>query len=89
MSGELYMANTNGTVLLDGELIQIQKNVTRVRAGHPLLTDHESMFAPLVVQFENEEEPEPLLARVEQATNRPGEKRNAPAPARQAKPGSK
>jgi hypothetical protein len=91
MPDEIYVASTNGSVLLDGELIQIQKGVTRVRSGHALLTDHESMFAPLVVQYDNEEEPQPLLARVEQATNRPGESRKTPAPAqaRQTKPGSK
>ena len=69
-SSDIYIANETFATELDGQSIIVQKDVTRVRAGHPLLKGKKDLFTLLTVQFD-----------VEQATAKPGEQRGAPATA--------
>lgn len=63
---QIYVANDSFSTVLDGQPITVSKGMTRVRHGHPLLAGREQMFDPIEVHFD-----------VEQATDRPGEKRGA------------
>lgn len=81
MSAEIYVATTSGTVRLDdGTICQLQAGVTRVRAGHPLLSQgRDSMFRPIDVHYDVARDEEvPVMPEVEQATDRPGEARRGP-----------
>lgn len=63
---EIYVAIESGSVEIKGETCVFVKNVTRVRAGHPLLKAVPDYFAEVedAVHYD-----------VEQATAVPGEKR--------------
>lgn len=63
---DIYVAQETGAVELDGSPVMIYKGVTRVRAGHSLLRDHPTMFAPIDLGVHYD---------VEQASAAPGEKR--------------
>lgn len=69
-SSDIYVATETFATELDNQPIIVQKDITRVRAGHPLLKGRENLFKLITVHYE-----------VEQATAAPGEKRGAPAPA--------
>lgn len=69
MATDIFVANQAAAVNLDGVEIILKKDVTRVRAGHPLLRKYPTLFEPILVQYD-----------VEQATSRPGEQRGAPTP---------
>lgn len=71
MTDEIFVAKESFTTTLDGQSIVVNKGVTRVRAGHPLLKGRMAFFEPLTVHYE-----------IERATAGPGERRGeAPAPA--------
>ena len=67
---EIYVAKESGQAEVDGVPYTFIKNVTRVRAGHPLLKIKgiEVLFAPVDERVQYD---------VEQATAAPGEKRGA------------
>lgn len=69
-SSDIYVAKESFATELDGQSVIVQKDVTRVRAGHPLLKGRENLFELLSVQYD-----------VEQATSKPGEQRGAPTAA--------
>lgn len=78
MSGEMYVANESFVCVVDGQSYSVVGGVTRVRAGHPLLTGREHLFRVLRAHYEYEvpaESPRP----VETATAGPGEVRDIPA----------
>lgn len=60
----IYRAKESFTTTVGGKDISVIEGRTTVREGHPLLKGRETLFEPLVVDYD-----------VEQATNRPGEKR--------------
>ena len=63
-SSDIFVAKESFVCILYGEPHTIHANVTRVRAGHPILEGRGHLFRPLDVQYD-----------VEQATAAPGEKR--------------
>lgn len=63
-AGDIFVARDSFSTEIDGVPVSVQKGVTRVRAGHPLLEGREGLFEPITVHFD-----------VEQATSAPGEKR--------------
>ena len=66
-STDIFVAKDSFSTTLDGQPVVVQKGVTRVRAGHPLLKGREMFFEPLIVQYD-----------IERATSAPGEKRGEP-----------
>lgn len=56
-AAEVYIANTSGSSEIDGEPLVFVKNVTRVRAGHPLLDMVPDYFTPVddAVHYDLEE----------------------------------
>lgn len=62
--GKVYVATETFATTIDDEPVVVQKGVTRVREGHPLLAGREQMFEELEVHYD-----------VEQATAAPGERR--------------
>lgn len=77
-SNDIYVAKESFATELDGQPVIVQKGVTRVRAGHPLLKGRATLFEPLTVHYD-----------VEQATAKPGEARGAPAKPAEVKPEAK
>lgn len=65
---EILIAADSAVVNLDGELIQLHRDVTRVRASHDLAKQFPGLFKPIDVHYD-----------VEQATASPGEKRGKAA----------
>jgi hypothetical protein len=66
-AGQVYIATETGvTAPINGVEYAFQKGVTRVRAGHPLLTACPNYFEPDVSS---------VTYDVEQATAAPGERR--------------
>ena len=65
-ANDVYVATASFQAHVDGKRIIVQRGKTRVRDGHPLLKGREHLFAPQTVRFD-----------VEQATQAPGEKREA------------
>lgn len=65
---DIYVATETFSADVDGTPQVIQKGITRVRRGHPLLKGREDLFAPIDLHVDYE---------VEQATAAPGEKRGA------------
>lgn len=65
MSDDVYIATKTAIIYIDGRRTTVRKGLTRVRAGHPVLSDHPELFKPIDVHFD-----------VEQATAAPGEKRS-------------
>ncbi len=81
MSGdtEIYSAVQAAAISLGGQLVFIRPGMT-ARAGHPVLTEHGDLFAPLVVDFDvpaPAPEPEEPPAPAAEADGAPAE---APAP---------
>lgn len=66
---DIFVAAKNATVFIGGRRVKITRDVTRVRAGHPLLDGREALFKPLNVHHDLAEQP------IEQATAAPGEQR--------------
>jgi len=65
MAGEILVAKeTFTTSLPDGTPVTVIEGQTRIRKGQSLLKDFEHLFKPLTTQYD-----------VEQATKKPGEKR--------------
>lgn len=62
----VFIASESFITTIDGESVAVQKNITRVREGHPLMAGREAFFRELDVQYD-----------VEQATAAPGEVRGA------------
>ena len=63
---DVYVATASFEAFVDGERVLVQRGKTRVRDGHPILKGREHLFVPQTVRFD-----------VEQATQAPGEKRDA------------
>lgn len=66
---DVYVATDSAAFEYGGDMVVVHKGVTRVRAGHPILTQHPELFMPIDVHYD-------WPARVEQATAAPGEKRS-------------
>ncbi len=62
----VLIARESGTVQLGGEVYPIVKDVTRVRAAHPIAKAAPHLFKPLDVHYD-----------IERATAAPGELRGA------------
>lgn len=65
-SERIFVATESFATVIDGEPINVQKGITRVREGHPLMAGREGFFKELDVQYD-----------VEQATAAPGELRGS------------
>jgi hypothetical protein len=63
---QVFLAVQSGVAHVDGQDMIFVKDVTRVSAGHPLLTTHPHLFRPVEAHH---------LYGVEQATAAPGERR--------------
>lgn len=63
---EFYVATQSGVTEIKGESYTYMKDVTRVRAGHPLLEAAPDYFKPVDDHIHHD---------VEAATAKPGEKR--------------
>jgi hypothetical protein len=57
-AAKVYIANTSGTSEVDGESLVFVKDVTRVRAGHPLLDMVPDYFTPVddLIHYDVDEE---------------------------------
>ena len=64
--GEILVAVESAVFQFEGADVVITRDVTRVRAGHPILRGREHLFRPLDAHYE-----------IEQATAAPGEVRGA------------
>ena len=53
--GDVLIATETFVTVLDGQEVTVHKDVTRVRAGHPLAEGHASSFKPLDVHYEWED----------------------------------
>lgn len=62
--GALYVATDSALVNYEGQRVVIHKDVTRIREGHPILTEHPDLFKPIDAHFD-----------VESVTAAPGETR--------------
>lgn len=65
-TGQIFVAKETFVTEIDGSMVSVHADVTRVREGHQLLSGREHMFRPIDVHFD-----------VEQATDVPGQKRGA------------
>jgi hypothetical protein len=74
---DVYVCKESAAFEWDGDMVVVHKDITRVRAGHPILAAHPELFEEITVHFE-----------VEQATAAPGEKRSVsvPTPPKAAEP---
>ena len=70
LSATLLVAKESFTHMWEGVPRDFKAGETRVRAGHPMLKGVEHLFEPIKAHYE-----------YESATQAPGEKRGAPAPA--------
>lgn len=61
---DIYVARDSASVIIEGDRYALQKGLTRVRAGHPLVERHPELFEPLDVHYD-----------VEDATQAPGRRR--------------
>lgn len=48
----IWIARSSGIVKADGQVYRYTRNVTRVRAGHPLLRAVPDKFVPLSLDFD-------------------------------------
>jgi hypothetical protein len=62
---DVFVCKESAAFEYDGNMVVVHKDVTRVRAGHPILAEHPELFEEITVHFD-----------VEQATAAPGEKRS-------------
>jgi len=67
---DVYVCKESGAFEYDGDMVVVNKGVTRVRSGHPILAAHPELFEEITVHYD-----------VEQATAAPGEKRSVKVPA--------
>jgi hypothetical protein len=66
---DVYVCKESGAFEYGGDMIVVNKGVTRVRAGHPILDLYPDLFEEITVHYD-----------VEQATKAPGEKRSVSSP---------
>lgn len=69
MAADVFVCKESGAFEYNGDMVVVNKGVTRVRAGHPMLTEHPELFEEITVHYE-----------VERATATPGEKRSLTPP---------
>lgn len=72
---DVYVCKESAAFEWAGDMVVVNKGVTRVRAGHPMLAAHPELFEEITVHYD-----------VEQATAAPGEKRSLSTPTLPAKP---
>jgi hypothetical protein len=60
----IVVARESGSMLVDGEMFDFKRGITRFRASHPAVKANPQFFEPIRVHYD-----------VEQATAAPGEKR--------------
>lgn len=72
---DVYVCKESGAFVYNGQMVVVNKDVTRVRKGHPMLDQYPELFEPITVHYD-----------VEQATAGPGEKRSLSTPAFAPKP---
>jgi hypothetical protein len=88
MAGKIYVSKVNGLADYDGGQVQLVAGITRVREGHPLLKNRESVFEEITVDYEVEtarQAPE-AEAKPEAKVEEP---KTEPEPEPEAKPASK
>lgn len=66
---DVYVCKESGAFEWNGDMIVVNKGVTRIRAGHPILAAHPELFEEITVHYD-----------VERATAAPGEKRSLSVP---------
>lgn len=66
---DVYVCKESGAFEWNGDMVVVNKGVTRVRAGHPILDAHPELFEEITVHYD-----------VERATAAPGEKRSLQLP---------
>lgn len=69
MAADVYVCKESGAFEWNGDMVVVNKGVTRVRAGHPMLDAHPELFEEITVHYD-----------VERATAAPGEKRSLSTP---------
>jgi hypothetical protein len=69
MAADVYVCKESGAFEWNGDMVVVNKGVTRVRAGHPMLAAHPELFEEITVHYD-----------VERATAAPGEKRSLSTP---------
>lgn len=75
MAADVYVCKESAAFEWDGDMVVVNKGVTRVRAGHPMLAAHPELFEEITVHYD-----------VERATAAPGEKRTLSTPTLPPKP---
>jgi hypothetical protein len=71
---DVFVCKESAAFEYDGNMVVVHKDVTRVRAGHPILVDHPELFEEITVHYD-----------VERATAAPGEKRSLSTPTLESK----
>lgn len=72
---DVYVCKESGAFEWNGDMVVVNKGVTRVRAGHPMLAAYPELFEEITVHYD-----------VERATAEPGEKRSLSTPTLPPKP---
>lgn len=72
---DVYVCKESAAFEWGGDMVVVNKGVTRVRAGHPMLAAHPELFEEITVHYD-----------VERATAAPGEKRSLSTPTLEPKP---
>lgn len=75
MAADVYVCKESGAFEYNGDMVVVNKGVTRVRAGHPILALYPELFEEITVHYDVERP-----AAVERATAVPGEKRSVQVP---------
>jgi hypothetical protein len=66
---DVYVCKESGAFEYGGDMVVVNKGVTRVRKGHPILDLYPELFEEITVHYD-----------VERATAEPGEKRSVQLP---------
>lgn len=77
--GAILVATKNVLTDFDGRRVILRRGVTTVREGHPLLKGRESLFEPLVPEFELGKSEAKAPAQPRQSQGRPGTRQSRPA----------
>jgi hypothetical protein len=72
---DVYVCKESAAFVWNGDMVVVNKDVTRVRAGHPILDMYPELFEEITVHYDVERP-----APVERATAAPGEKRSVQVP---------
>jgi len=75
MAADVYVCKESAAFEYNGDMVVVNKGVTRVRAGHPILALYPELFEEITVHYDVERP-----AAVERATAAPGEKRSIQVP---------